>query len=743
MNPAPVRSLRPHPWMLLLILLPALLVPARATDYYVTFAGAGAKTGASWADAYAVGALWTTVNTTMQPGDTLYLGGAESAGGAHYGDYRLTIGSGGTSTARKSLIGVDRGFGFPKFVGIQPTKSYTTITIADTVGYWTIKNLHIEHREMGLATAGGSHPGLVIDGITVRDISSRGFSFSDSDGLLVQNCRAERYNKLGFMFSGACDGVTVKNCVADCSGSGDVDNPSWYAVCSDPVGFNFHIKNSAAAPNTNILLEDCETMNNDEDTATADDYEQGDGFKMEGSNDGVTLVRCKSLNNQDAAYDLKGTNQTLQDCVAANNSRYGFKIWNEGTLTNCVSVNNGARQMTLPVTTPGHTITANNCTFHSKISPQAGVVIETSGNTAVLNNCILSFGTGAGTYTGGPGIFTLTGTAKLPDTAITANPPKYNNPVVPWDGTGTDFDNQTYGVTKGYSSTGAVPGAEITMDNTDTTGVTITGSWTASTFTTGFHGANYLHDDNTAKGTKSVRFTPTIPVSGDYDVFARWTSETNRASNVPIDIVSSAGTTTVSIDQRANGAQWVPLGVHHFNAGTAGSVLIRTTGTNGFVIADAVGFVGAGTGGSGIASPAKIINNYTAKSLRPYNSGTGDNVNIVQYDYTATWTSQQWQITDLGNTYYSILNVYTGKSLRPLNSSTASGANLVQYAYDNTWQSEQWELIPAGAGYYGIRNRYSGLALRPVAAATGNDVQINQEAYDPAATSMQWLIAAP
>jgi hypothetical protein len=731
--------------MLCLIVLSALLVPARATDYYVTFAGAGAKTGTSWADAYAVGSLWTTVNTTMQPGDTLYLGGQETATAAHYGDYRLTISSGGTSTARKSLIGVDRGFGFPKFVGIQPTKSYTTITLADTVGYWTIKNLHIEHREMGLATAGGAHPGLVIDGVTVRDISSRGFSFSDSDGLLVQNCRAERYNKLGFMFSGACDGVTVKNCVADCSGAGNADDPSWYAVCSDPVGFNFHIKNSTAAPNTNILLEDCITMNNDEDTTTVDDYEQGDGFKMENSNDGVTLVRCKSLNNQDAAYDLKGTNQTLQDCIAANNSRYGFKIWIEGTLTNCVSVNNGARQMTLPATSPGHTITAINCTFHSRTNTQAGVITEASGNTAVLNNCILSFAEGKGTYTGGPGTFTLTGTAKLENTAITTNSPMYINPVVPWDGEGNDFDNQTYGSTKGYNSAGYTGGGgggpEIIIDNTDATGVTLTGSWSASTYTAGYHGTDYLTDGNTGKGTKSVRFTPTIPTTGSYDVFMMWTSGTNRATNVPVDIVSSSGTTTLSLDQTVNGGQWVSLGAYDFVAGTTGSVLVRTTGTTGFVIADAIGFVGATP--PAIASPARIINNLTSKSLRPYNSGTGDNVNIVQSTYNNTWTSQHWTITDLGNTYYSIRNVYTGKSLRPAGSSTASGANITQYTYDSSWQSEQWELIPEGAGYYGIRNRYSGLALRPLNAGTGDDVQIVQEAYNASDASMKWLIAAP
>lgn len=42
---------------------------------------------------------------------------------------------------------------------------------------------------------------------------------------------------------------------------------------------------------------------------------------------------------------------------------------------------------------------------------------------------------------------------------------------------------------------------------------------------------------------------------------------------------------------QATGATWVSLGTYAFTAGTTGSVRITTTGTNGFVIADAVRFL--------------------------------------------------------------------------------------------------------------------------------------------------------
>lgn len=141
---------------------------------------------------------------------------------------------------------------------------------------------------------------------------------------------------------------------------------------------------------------------------------------------------------------------------------------------------------------------------------------------------------------------------------------------------------------------GTIPGSDIIVDNADATGVSITpaGGWTLSSATSGYNGANYLHDGNTAKGTKSVQFTPTLPTSGSYEVFLRWTADPNRATNVPVDVTYAGGTTTISplINQQANGGQWVSLGIYSFSAGTTGNVTIRTTGTTGFVIADAVRF---------------------------------------------------------------------------------------------------------------------------------------------------------
>jgi hypothetical protein len=144
------------------------------------------------------------------------------------------------------------------------------------------------------------------------------------------------------------------------------------------------------------------------------------------------------------------------------------------------------------------------------------------------------------------------------------------------------------------------------VDNADPTGVTMNGTWAASTANAGFWGSNYFHDGNTGAGatpiSKSVTFTPNLPAAGNYDVYARWVENANRANNVPIDVVHANGISTSAQNQQTNGGKWVLLGTFAFAQGTGGSVVVRNDGANGYVLADAVRFASAGT-----ASPSAIV----------------------------------------------------------------------------------------------------------------------------------------
>lgn len=127
----------------------------------------------------------------------------------------------------------------------------------------------------------------------------------------------------------------------------------------------------------------------------------------------------------------------------------------------------------------------------------------------------------------------------------------------------------------------------IIVDTEDATGVVTTGSWTSSSSTPGFNGTGYLHDGAEGRGQKSVRFTPVIPTSGNYRVSLRWTSHTNRATNIPVTITHGGGVANTTVNQQSNGSAWFDLGIFPFNAGTSANLFLTNTGVNGYAIADA------------------------------------------------------------------------------------------------------------------------------------------------------------
>lgn len=158
-------------------------------------------------------------------------------------------------------------------------------------------------------------------------------------------------------------------------------------------------------------------------------------------------------------------------------------------------------------------------------------------------------------------------------------------------------DSFTYQIcdTTGLCDTATVtisvsPGETVIIDNADSSGVVAVGFWQSTTIDPGYYGIDIWFDLGVGKGTKTVTFTPNL-AGGTYEVYQWWTADGNHATNTPIDIHHAGGTSTVTVNQQANGSQWNLLGTYQFAAGTGGYLRIRTDGTVGFVIADAVRFV--------------------------------------------------------------------------------------------------------------------------------------------------------
>lgn len=93
-------------------------------------------------------------------------------------------------------------------------------------------------------------------------------------------------------------------------------------------------------------------------------------------------------------------------------------------------------------------------------------------------------------------------------------------------------------------------------------------------------------------GTSYCTFTPAITTTAYYKVYAYWTDGSNRADNAPFTIYYQGGNTTVRVNQKENGGQWVYLGTYDFASGTSGYVQVSND-ANGYVMADALKFIPA------------------------------------------------------------------------------------------------------------------------------------------------------
>ena len=142
----------------------------------------------------------------------------------------------------------------------------------------------------------------------------------------------------------------------------------------------------------------------------------------------------------------------------------------------------------------------------------------------------------------------------------------------------------------GDSSSSVPPSSSVPMEEPDGSIIddvfaVLNGDWFSSSQTSGYFGSDYkyhMSGDGQAKATWSYDF----PQSGSYEVYARWTSGSNRASDAPYTVNYAGGSRTVDVNQRVNGGEWNSLGVFYFRSGVSSVSLSNQA--NGIVIADAV-----------------------------------------------------------------------------------------------------------------------------------------------------------
>lgn len=125
---------------------------------------------------------------------------------------------------------------------------------------------------------------------------------------------------------------------------------------------------------------------------------------------------------------------------------------------------------------------------------------------------------------------------------------------------------------------------DILVDNNDVVHVVKNGNWISDTTIPGYFGDDYIYAGTQAPA--SITFNATIDTAGTYQVFTRWVSSANFASNVHANFSHSGATNDYTLDMSLRGGNWVSLDTFHFGSGEQVSLTINNTNANQTIVAD-------------------------------------------------------------------------------------------------------------------------------------------------------------
>jgi len=128
----------------------------------------------------------------------------------------------------------------------------------------------------------------------------------------------------------------------------------------------------------------------------------------------------------------------------------------------------------------------------------------------------------------------------------------------------------------------------IILDDTD---AKLEGEWKLSSSFKPYINIGYVHDDKRGDGHSTATFRFQAPKSGKYDLRMAYSAHETRAKNVPITIESGSEKTTLTFDQTqplSAGNAFRSAGVIQLSTDGETKIIISNTGTEGFVILDAL-----------------------------------------------------------------------------------------------------------------------------------------------------------
>ncbi|MBL3656220.1 golvesin C-terminal-like domain-containing protein [Fulvivirga sediminis] len=225
-------------------------------------------------------------------------------------------------------------------------------------------------------------------------------------------------------------------------------------------------------------------------------------------------------------------------------------------------------------------------------------------------------------------------------------------------------------------------GNAVIVDNSDN-GFSRSGSWSLSRQGgDSKYADSYFHDNNSGKGNKTATFSASL-AAGSYDVYGWWWNFDNRATNAPFTIRHANGVSTVTKNQRTEGAKWVRLGTYNFNG--ASTVTLSNANTNGYVVADAIKFVPTGSVGDG-----DVVDNSPNQEVIDNQSG--------KFSRSGSWSWSDAGDSKYGNNYFHDGNGNKGQTKAEFKT-RLSGTYQVYgwwFAFENRATNVPFDIIHAG-----------------------------------------------
>ena len=122
------------------------------------------------------------------------------------------------------------------------------------------------------------------------------------------------------------------------------------------------------------------------------------------------------------------------------------------------------------------------------------------------------------------------------------------------------------------------------------------GQWSRSSGFKPHIGTGYLHDDKRADGQSIAAFHFKAPKTGLYNLRMAYSPHATRATKVPVTIQCSGRKTNITVDQTqplAAGEAFRTIGSVQLDGGVETVITVSNTGTDGFVIMDALQLIEA------------------------------------------------------------------------------------------------------------------------------------------------------